>query len=169
MTPLPGPLAPGGALVAWRLDSQAYATSWDSGIGAERFGGRWNAKGTRVVYCALDPATAILEVAVHKGFDVLDSLPFVVTCMSIADPADVRVVQPEEVPNPAWLHAGVPSAGQQAWGDALLAAHRFVVLPSVVSRLSWNLIFRPDVAAGQYRLLAQERLAVDGRLNPPVN
>ena len=73
MTPLPSP--PGeNELVAWRLDQTNYRTAWDSGEGAYRVGGRWNSKGVRAVYCSVDPATAILEVAVHKGFKALDTV-----------------------------------------------------------------------------------------------
>lgn len=168
MTPLPGPLADGSSWVAWRLDAAIHAPTWDSGVGAERGGGRWNPKGIRVVYCSFDPSTTILESAVHRGFEVLDTRPFMLTSLVIHDPAGVAVVSPAEVPNPAWLQGGIPSAGQQAWGAALLAAHIFVALPSVVSRLSWNVLFRPDMAAGKYALLGQDRLVIDTRLNPPL-
>jgi RES domain-containing protein len=167
MTPLPGPLAPGVALVAWRLDAALYASSWDSGVGAERAGGRWNPKGLKAVYCSFDPATTILESAVHRGFDVLDTQAFFLTSIVISDPATLKVVAPAEVPNPAWLHGGIPSAGQQAWGASLLEAHDFVVLPSVVSKPSWNIVFRPDHAHGKYKLRKQDRLVMDTRLNPP--
>ena len=167
MAPLPGPLAPGVPLVAWRVDPAKHAAAWDSGTGAELGGERWNPKALKVVYCSFDPSTAILEVAVHKGFDVLDTVAHVLTSLLIADPLPVKVVLPADVPNPAWLHAGIPSAGQQAWGATLLADHPFVAFPSVVSKCSWNLIFRPDTAAGLYELLEQDRLVIDGRLNPP--
>jgi RES domain-containing protein len=75
---------------------------------------------------------------------------------------------PDELPNPAWLHGGTPSAGQQRFGAALLAAHGVVVLPSAVSKCSGNLVFSPEVAAGRVRLLHQQRLVVDTRLNRPV-
>ena len=140
MTPLPGPFG-GSELLAWRLDTAVHAQTWDSGEGAYIAGGRWNSRGVRAVYCAMDPATAILEVAVHKGFPALDTVPHVLTAMEVLAPADVHVVQPASLPNPNWLVPGQPSAGQQAFGDALLAAHRFVLLPSIVSRHSWNLIF----------------------------
>jgi RES domain-containing protein len=166
MTPLPSALAPGAPLVAWRVDDARHGATWDSGIGAELAGGRWNPKGVRVVYCSCDPSTTILEVAVHKGFEVLDTLPFVLISMSIANPALVKVVMPSDVPNPGWLHAGIPSAGQQSWGASLLGAHAFVAFPSVVSKCSWNIVFRPDVAAGKYTMLEQDRLVIDGRLNP---
>lgn len=167
MTPLPGALAPGAPLVAWRVDARRHAPTWDSGIGAELGGGRWNPKGQKTVYCSLDPATTILESAVHRGFDEMDTLPFMLSMVSIADASNVKVVHPADVPNPAWLHPGIVSAGQQAWGAALLVTHPFVAFPSVVSKLSWNLVFRPDVASGQYALLGQDRLVIDGRLNPP--
>jgi len=167
VTPLPLPPTGPAPLVAWRLDGAAHAPAWDSGIGAERAGGRWNPKGLRTVYCSIDPSTTILESAVHRGFDVLDIQPFVLSGMVIHDPADVLIVAPADIPNPAWLHGGIPSAGQQAWGAALISAHRFVAIPSVVSKLSWNLVFRPERAAGRYRLLRQERLVLDTRLNPP--
>ena len=113
MTPLPPPLG-SAELVIWRLDQAQYRTSWDSGEGSYIFGGRWNAQGVRAVYCSLDPATAILEVAAHEGFPALDTVPHVLTAATITDLSNVHVVEPASVPNPNWLRPGVPSAGQQA-------------------------------------------------------
>ena len=167
MTPLPAPLGVVD-LMAWRLDQARFAPSWDSGEGAYVAGGRWNSKGVRAVYCSLDPATTILEVAVHKTFRTLDIVPHVLTSIRVADPATVRVVLPDEVPNANWLRPGIPSAGQQQFGDTLLAAHPFVVIPSAVSTHSWNLVFVSSVAAGHYSLVAQEPFALDTRLHPPA-
>lgn len=167
MTPLPGALG-GTELLAWRLDQAVYGSTWDSGEGAYRVGGRWNSAGLRAVYCALDPATAILEVAVHKGFHALDTVPHVLTAALIADAGAVHVVKPDDVPNPNWLRPGIPSAGQQAFGDELLRRHRFVVIPSVVSTHSWNLIFLAGPAASHYSVRVQERFALDTRLHPPT-
>ncbi len=166
MTPLPPPLG-GGALVAWRLDQARHAATWDSGEGAYTVGGRWNSRRVRAVYCALDPATAILEVAVHKGFKALDTVAHVLTSARILAPLRVHVVQPADVPNPNWLHPGIPGAGQQTFGDALLARHGFVAIPSVVSTHSWNLVFIATRAAGDYALQDQEAFALDTRLHPP--
>ncbi len=160
-------LGGGTEISAWRLDAARHAKTWDSGEGAYLGGGRWNSKGVRVVYCALDPATAILEVAVHKGFSVLDTVPHTLTSIEILDPAAVFVVHPTTIPNPAWLRPGIPGAGQQAFGDSMVAAHKFVLIPSAVSAHSWNLLFDPAVAAGAYRMALQERFALDTRLNPP--
>jgi RES domain-containing protein len=91
----------------------------------------------------------------------------VITAARIADVAEVHVVKSDAVPNPNWLRPGIPSAGQQAFGDDLLRRHRFVAIPSAVSTHSWNLIFDTLKAAGLYSLDFQEASALDTRLHPP--
>ncbi len=166
MTSLP-PALGGDRLLAWRLDRAEFAGGWDSGIGAYRFGGRWNSKGVRAVYCSVEPATAILEVAVHKGFKALDTVAHVLTAAAIHDPSSVHIVDPASIPNPNWLRPGIPSAGQQEFGDRLLARHAFILIPSTVSVHSWNLIFATAAAAGGYAPSRQEPFALDTRLHPP--
>lgn len=163
MMPIPR-VGMGTPMLAWRLDRKPYADTWDSGIGAEKFGGRWNAKGQRVVYCAVDPSTAILEVAVHAGFPILDTLPHVLTCLEITQ-GPIHVVPPDDVPNPAWLFPGTPSAGQQTFGSRLLRQYGIVLFPSTVSRFSWNLALDPEVAGGRYRMHTQGAFVLDTRLH----
>lgn len=165
MNTLPPPLG-AGDLFLWRLDRREHAATWHMGEGAYRVGGRWNSKGVRAIYASVDPATAILEVAVHKTFVALDTTPHVLTRAKIVDPARIQIVQPEDVPNPNWLHPGLPSAGQQAFGDSLLAAHPMILIPSVVSTHSWNLIFAPS--AGLHEPAEHEAFALDPRLHPPA-
>jgi RES domain-containing protein len=165
--PLPPPLS-AGELVAWRLDPAVFAATWDGGEGAFRAGGRWNSRGVRAVYTSLDPATAILEVAVHTGFAALDTVAHVLTAATVLDPSSIHIVQPEDVPNPNWLRPGNPGAGQQAFGNTLLARYPFVLIPSAVSTHSWNLIFVASIATGIYAPRLQEPFALDTRLHPPV-
>jgi hypothetical protein len=61
----------------------------------------------------------------------------------------------------------LPSAGQQAFGDIILAAHPLTVMPSAVSTHSWNLVFVATVAAGRYSVVGQEAFALDTRLHRP--
>jgi RES domain-containing protein len=167
VTPLPPPLGHGD-LVLWRLDAAGHAATWDNGEGAYLAGGRWNSRGMRAVYASLDPATAILEVAVHKGFRALDLIPHVLTSARLLHLGAVHVVEAGAIPNPNWLRPGLPSAGQQQFGDALLKAHAVVLLPSVVSSHSWNVVFDPAAAAGLYARLVQEPFALDPRLHLPA-
>jgi RES domain-containing protein len=166
MTPLPAPLGT-GELVFWRLDMEPFAATWETGEGSFRVGGRWNSKGVRAVYASLEPATAILEVAVHKKFTALDTVPHVLTSARITDPSKIRIITEADVPNPNWLVPGIPSAGQQQFGDALLQAHPFIVLPSSVSHHSWNIIFDAALAKPYFDSISQERFRLDTRLNPP--
>ena len=157
-----------GPVAFWRLDDDRHRATWDSGEGSRLKGGRWSPVGVRAVYCSLDPATAILEVAVHKGFKTLNSVPHVLSSAALLVAwNDVHVVEPRHVPNPLWLYPTAFSRGQQAFGDALLKAHDFVAIPSAVSRHSWNLVFDADRAAGKYHLRLQELLDLDPRLDPP--
>ncbi|WP_193176545.1 type II RES/Xre toxin-antitoxin system toxin [Oricola nitratireducens] len=163
MTPLPPPLGT-GEIRFWRLDDQVHAQTWDSGEGSFRVGGRWNSPGVRAVYASLDPSTAILEVAVHKTFRVLDTKPHVMTSARITDPGTIHVVKPVHVPNPNWLAPCPPNTNQQKFGDNLLAHYRFILIPSAVSPHSWNLIFNSTKPSSDYKDVKQERFALDPRL-----
>lgn len=167
MTPLPTGLGGGPEIIGWRLDRDSYAPTWSTGEGAFQVGGRWNSKGVRAVYASLDPATAVLEVAVHKTFKTLDTVPHVLTWFEILDPARVKVVTAANVPNTNWLRPGAPSAGQQQFGDAILQSGKFMVVPSAVSTHSWNVTFIADLVRGDFRALNQEAFALDTRLHPP--
>ena len=168
MSALPAPLG-AGPVLGWRVDYAARSATWNSGKGAEIEGGRWNPEGFAAVYCSIDPAAAILEVAVHKTFSVLDTVPHVLTALEVTSSADIRVVPPDEIPNPGWLVPGTPGEGQQRFGMALLMAHPFVLIPSAVSAHSWNLVFNPGAASGRYTLRQQQPLVIDTRLHPPQN
>ena len=77
----------------------------------------------------------------------------------------VHIVEPADVPNPNWLAPCTPNRGQQEFGDALLADHRFVLIPSAVSRHSWNLIFDATKLAVDFNEVIIERFALDRRLH----
>lgn len=160
MNPLPWD----GKWHAWRLDREIFKNTWDSGIGAQQSGGRWNPPGRRVIYASADPATAILEVAAHAGFDMLDRVPHVLTRFEVRDSNLIKIVQPEDMPNPNWLTPAQPSPNQQHFADELLAEYPFVLIPSAVSDHSWNLLVSCDLAADKFQLVSQERFGLDTRL-----
>ena len=156
-----------GELFLWRLERKRHLASWNSGIGAELAGGRWNSKGRPAVYGSLDPSTAILEVAAHKGFKALDTLPHILLCARILAPERAHRITADTLPNPNWLVPGSPGQGQQSHGDALLDQHPFIIAPSTVSRHSWNIVMNPVTAEGLYEVVIEEPFALDTRLNPP--
>lgn len=157
-----------GEVYLWRLGRKRHLETWDSGIGAELGGGRWNSKGRAAVYGSLEPSTAILEVAAHKGFKALDTIRHVLLCARILDSSWVYEVTPESLPNPNWLIPGSPGQGQQAYGDHLLEQHPFIIVPSTVSRYSRNIVMNPITAKGLLELVVEAPFALGTRLNPPL-
>ncbi len=99
----------------------------------------------------------------HRGFNTLDTVPHSLFELNI-DPANVHVVHPSSIANPLWLHPGAVSPNQQKFGDALLDQHPIVVVPSVVSRHSWNLLINLTTAQGSFELKTREAFGLDARL-----
>ncbi len=171
MTPLPTALRvepdiPG--IVGWRLGRMQYRDAWNSGYGAREYGGRWNVVGRSIVYASLDPSTALAEVAVHVSFQTLLVVPHVMTNFRVLDAAKVRVVGASQLSaHPDWLEPGLPTPAQQAFGTSLFTEkHPFVVIPSVVSPHSWNLMFDAELAKLNidYELIGHEQYRLDRRL-----
>ena len=57
-------------MAGWRIAKLKYAQSIDdmmSGEGAYLFGGRWNSRGTRMVYLGSSIAQAAYEILVHTN------------------------------------------------------------------------------------------------------
>lgn len=169
MTPLPAILldpAEKNNLIAWRLHQSQWRKSWQRGVGSQEVGGRWSLPGRAVVYAALDPATAILEVAVNSGFAALDANPYDLARIEILRPDLVHVVQPADLPNPRWLTANSPIPSQQRFGDHLLNEHPIIVIPSAVSTNSWNILIDVKSGAKAFKGRFHERFALDTRLAP---
>jgi RES domain-containing protein len=52
----------------WRISNHALL----AGDGGLRVSGRWHTRGKRVVYCAENPAAALLEILVHFEIEIGD-------------------------------------------------------------------------------------------------
>ncbi|MBC7942372.1 MAG: hypothetical protein H7Z19_21905 [Chitinophagaceae bacterium] len=58
------------------------------------------------------------------------------------------------------------SAGQQAFGSGLLDLHPFLLVPSVASTHSWNLVIDVLSTQGMLALKSVEDFSLDTRLHP---
>lgn len=65
-------------MILYRLSKKTYINDL-SGRGAEVNGGRWNSKGTPVIYTASSRALAVLEVAVHTPLGIIPTNYFMAT------------------------------------------------------------------------------------------
>ena len=58
-------------MLLWRITRQPFLTQALEGLGAKKYGGRWNSKGFAVVYTSESLELAVLEALVHLDIDLL--------------------------------------------------------------------------------------------------
>lgn len=128
--------------VGWRLVSESHAVDAFRGEGASRVGGRFNSRGTPVVYAADSLSLAILEVLVHLpsyrafGKRVAFRLTLPENLIELLDAGKLP---------PDWRISPPPRSTQHL-GDEWVREGRSAVLhvPSVVAPHSYNVLLNPE-------------------------
>jgi RES domain-containing protein len=126
-------------VILWRISN--YATL--DGIGGLYVSGRWHTKGHPVVYCTLNPSTALLEILVHIEIDVEDR-PDRFQVLKIEGPDTLSRERIEASRLPAdWAH---DMSVSQSIGDRWLSGERSLLLevPSVLVPETWNVLVNPQ-------------------------
>ncbi|HEY9104700.1 RES family NAD+ phosphorylase, partial [Chitinimonas sp.] len=134
------------AVLLWRIAKATpdFAADDLSGGGARKFGGRWNRKGTAMVYASQSIALACLETLAHIGDGIAARNRFLV---EISVPARVwterRVLTTDKLP-PSWL-AEPPAADSMALGSAWVeeGASALLQVPSVLVHEEANILINP--------------------------
>jgi RES domain-containing protein len=125
-------------MIVYRLGSERYPAN--DGSGASLYGGRWNHKGTPVIYTAGSRALCALEILANA--DELAS-DYVVTPIEVPDDLVVRMLSIEELPT-NW-DAGEPTNDTRTigtdWANALTSA--VLRTPSAVIPREYNYILNP--------------------------
>ena len=124
--------------VGYRLSSRRYSAN--SGKGAALYGGRWNPVGVEVIYAAMSPSLAALEILVHY-----DTLPTIFVLTEIRIPVRVRISQLADRDLPPKWDDQVPGAATQAVGARWILGQRSAVLsvPSSIMPIERNLVLNP--------------------------
>jgi len=122
-------------MVVYRLSSRKYAGDL-SGKGAAIFGGRWNKKGTPVLYAGESVDIALLEIVVNTPPMLVPELHLLT--LEIAD--SVTILNVDALPS-NWKNYPAPAAlaeiGQNWVDKAETLAFK---VPSTVIPTSWNYI-----------------------------
>ena len=145
-------------MILWRASNHASL----DGAGGLRASGRWHHQGKRIVYCAPNPATALLEILVHAEIDIPD-IPVTIRYLEIEAPDSIAVESLD-----------VSAAGgdwrkerSRGAGDEWLSSRRTALLrvPSVIVPATWNVLINPaHPDSGQIRIVRNHRHAFDRRL-----
>lgn len=147
-------------MTLWRISNHASL----DGSGGLSAPGRWHTVGQRIVYCAPNPATALLEVLVHAEVS-FDEVPVNFRYLEIEAPDSLTVADVDTAAlGQVWRtrHAATRRAGDQ-W----LQAGRTALLrvPSAIVPATWNFLINPrHPESGEIRILREHRQEMDLRL-----
>lgn len=125
----------------YRLSRKKYGTAL-SGAGAAIRGGRWNLRGTEMIYTADSRALAMAKVAVYL---TLDTLPpdYMMLTIFIPDSVSVQQMQPYQLPG-NW-HIFPHLRDTQLVGEKFIQEEKSCLLkvPSAIVPGDYNILLNP--------------------------
>lgn len=130
----------GGGLKVWRLCRAIHAAEAFSGEGARRFGGRWNSRGSAMVYTSTSLSLAAVELFVHLEPNLApDDLVAISATLPEGEPG--RTVESPQLA----VDWRADEAGTRGLGDAWIRSGASLALkvPSVPIPLEWNVLINP--------------------------
>jgi RES domain-containing protein len=147
-------------MTLWRISNYEGL----DGVGGLLVSARWHTKGHPVVYCTMNPATALLETIVHMEIDS-DDRPehFRVLRIEGPDSLSVEKIEADSLPP----NCVEDMNATQAIGDRWLSERRSLLLqvPSVLVPETWNVLLNPQHSEiGLLKITATYNHAFDARL-----
>jgi RES domain-containing protein len=133
-------------IVAWRLVKERQADAAFTGEGARLYGGRWNHRGTTVVYLSGSLSLAALELFVHLGPDDIH-LRLVSFRVEIPQNIQIDIVEPSILPRD-WRNEPPPDSTKEIgtrWSESGRAA--VLRVPSVITPVESNFLLNPRHSA----------------------
>jgi RES domain-containing protein len=124
----------------WRLTTARFADSAFTGDGARRYGGRWNPKGTAVVYTAGSLSLAMLELLVQD-----QPLRAHYVAIPVDIPADLagERIQADELP-PDWREPAARDTLHRIGADWLRRqSTALLAVPSAMIPIETNYLLHP--------------------------
>jgi RES domain-containing protein len=125
----------------YRLSKGIYRNDL-SGKGAEMAGGRWNSKGTAMLYTSESIALCTVEVAVHMPLGIVPK-DYHLVQIEVPDDVPVAEIREDSLPE-GWKSFPHPNVTQEI-GDrfALEAEHLVLKVPSATVQGTFNYLINP--------------------------
>ena len=149
-------------MIVYRLARKAFKDDL-KGIGAEKFGGRWNNIGVPLLYTCQHRSLAVLEVAAHMQLTQMP-MDFYMVEIEIPD-NDIRIVSEHQLPY-KWMENPHNSLTQN-FGDDFVRVNKFVAMrvPSTIVKQEFNLLINPNhIKANKIEIVKSYPFVMDGRL-----
>lgn len=136
-----------------------------SGMGAYKYGGRWNNPGTYMLYTSENSSLAYLENLVHFDAGIIPPKLFIME-ISVADKHELIYTLPDSAYPKQWMKLG--QLENKRYGDRWMmeAACLGIRVRSAVNPKEYNCLLNP-LYPGYHDLVkvtSAEQLPVDGRL-----
>jgi RES domain-containing protein len=150
-------------MIVYRIANSKYKEATLSGIGAEKVGGRWNAVGTRAVYCSENISLALLEYYVHSENTAF--LPKEIVVAKIEFPDDFNIEELKEIPE-KWNQYPYSSKTTEVFTKLSKDRNFFALrVPSAIVGLESNIILNPLYKDfGKVEVIEFINLPIDERL-----
>ncbi len=128
---------------AWRIVKKTQADEAFSGKGARLFGGRWNRRGSAVIYTADTLSLAALEYIFHLG-PAMAFIPLVSFRVEIPKRVSIEILEESTLPQ-GWRVEPPPFATRQMGTDwAAGGATAVLQVPSALIPAQHNLILNSE-------------------------
>ena len=153
----------GKCMIVYRIIREKFRHDALSTEGSRRYGGRWNPKGTGVLYTTSTPELGLVETLAHAPDVRYEDLPKY-WLSQIEIPDSLRTFQTDEMPE-FWQDRTYERT--QIWLNDWLESPDVlaVALPSVIVPFSQNIVIHPAHSLfNQVRPLDQQPLRIDSRL-----
>lgn len=129
-------------MIVYRLCREKHEKDL-SGKGAKIAGGRWNSKGTSILYTSQSRSLCSVEIAVHVP---LGTLPrnYKMLTIEFPDSAKVKSLSKKDLPSD-WKENPHPNS-TQVIGDNFVNTNKYLVLkvPSAVVQGDFNYLLNPN-------------------------
>ena len=128
-------------MLVYRIARKAFKDDL-KGIGAEKFGGRWNNIGVPLAYACQYRSLALLEIAAHIQLLYMPQYFYMVE-LEIPD-SDIQIVSENQLPH-KWMENPHNSLTQSV-GDAFVKQNTTLALrvPSAIVKQEFNLLINPN-------------------------
>jgi len=151
-------------MIVFRIVQDKSRTSDLSGTGAFRRGGRWNSKGTYILYTSENSSLALLEYIVPFGQDLM---PPQLYMMEILIKDSTLIYEPPEADYPKdWTQLSL--LADQATGDRWMQEKKWLGLRvrSAINPTEYNVLLNPlyPKFSDLVEIKSVRKLPVDGRI-----
>jgi RES domain-containing protein len=127
----------------YRIAQERYIKDL-SGLGASIHGGRWNEKGTPMLYCSQCRSLAVLEIIVNTSAIWLAPKDLQIATIKIPDDTKINHFAIGDLPN-HWRHYPYPNALQKLgtkW--AMMGECQLLKVPSSIIPQEYNILINPN-------------------------